>query len=330
MENRYILSKTGPGVHIANATKDGQTVPVYMLENDGRASDWPTSKEGETKIFQRFLEKDKKLTRDDIAYLCDQFEKGETTVNIPRLSRKYEAALGAVQRRTCGDINFGAEVEVFPVMNKKHFVMSVFGTSQCGKSYFITQMVMKYPARGEGLVYLMTPSKQKEMIDTFEEEEISYAKIDLLEFRREIGRNMDPEDFIPGSIVIMDDIETFPETYTDEDGKERPMRRLYTNLRTQLMERGMSHQDLTVYSVSHRGLGGKITQSSVAESTYYVIFPRTNPNDVTNLLEKYGGLTKPVIRDLIDHKYPDVGGWVMYAKIPPKYAIWRHGVMALE
>ena len=133
------------------------------------------------------------------------------------------------------------------------------------------------------------------------------------------GKDLEIEDIPDGSVVVFDDLESFPKN----------IRKKYMDLRDTFLERGRGHSEgqkgISTITVSHNARNGNATKASIRESQYWVLFPTANKVDVKNLFKLYGGLDTKDIDLLMNQK----SRWCFFKKSIPQYAIGEHSIVVI-
>ena len=133
--------------------------------------------------------------------------------------------------------------------------------------------------------------------------------LDFVDFERENEKEFEFEDIVAGSICIFDDYQT----------ARKDLLPLYQELLDKIMERGR-HNSISCYVVSHNPLAGVKTKVAIRESTYMLVFPRSNPRDVRVLLKTYCGFSDNEIDQIMNIK----SRWALVKKTIPRYTLGEH------
>ncbi len=330
----------------------GRNRYVYLYPEDTETH-MTACKEERDKLFKQHLESDRKLSRQAIDAMCGYYERDLETAPEPELSRKYEEAKKFADNDVRKWLKFDDEMELEPVLNGR-VVNYVSGPSGCGKSYLIARNVANHlpPARvrdedddpddpdrePDPGIFLFSPLPSEEMKKIIEKAKGEIIHINMEEFEEECGRRFMAEDVPRDSVVIFDDIESYPD---DRDGEgprgpiKIPVKRRYTKMRDTILERGR-HQNIDVHTVSHNPMNGHETKASLREAPHWTIYPGAAPVDAAKILDKKARWPQGLINRILDLKLParvpkggKKEGWVWIHKDVPAYGVWQHGVFCV-
>jgi len=241
---------------------------IYIKEDSkDTIAEIGTSEDKKFEIFERYIEKDKKLLQSQINELKEAYKTRSKP--SPKLERKYEQALKFVDESLKHYLDFSKSVELNPIM-PSWYTMFISGTTGAGKSYYISELV-KY--NKPKLVFIMSPVKDDPVFRKMKPEPIY---IDLDSYYKEYDKIFEIEDLPPHSLLILDDIDTH------KNAKE------YQTIKIQALERAR-HIPFSVIVVSHNPLGGNVkhAKAQTLESHYYVVFPKANKAHAENFLRRY-------------------------------------------
>jgi hypothetical protein len=294
---------------IAVINEDKKDV-IYLKEEDDGEPEIETTEENKVRILKNYLHLDKKLNSSDIETLLIAY-KNQTRPDVKKLDRKYDDAVEFINHSLKTYLDFGTSSHLFPVVEDESYRIFVSGLSGSGKSYFISQFLKHNKPRVKGAgIFLFSPILEDKAYSGIK----NLIHLDLDEFKQEMkGEDLTIEDVPEGSIVVWDDVESFP----------KHSRKQYMDLRDIMLERGR-HRKISLITVSHNATNGNATKSSIRESQYWVLFPRHNSRDSKNILKIYGGLEKSEIDMVMALKTR----WVFYRKAIPKYLVAEHTVIA--
>jgi hypothetical protein len=286
--------------------EDNKKKFIYLKDDKGQEPEIDTTDSHKLKLFEKFLEADKKLTPSQIKELSHCYSTSSEPPS--KLERKYRDASLEVENSLKSELIFDQATSIFPIVDEPSYRMFVSGLSGSGKSTFISNFIKHNKPEA---VFLFSPIKQDKALDSIK----NLIRLDLEEFFEETGREIEPEDIPRGSTVIFDDVESF----------KKSIAKAYLEFRDILLERGR-HLDISTICVSHNATAGNLTKVSIREAQYWVLFPKFNSRDAKNILKLYGGLDTKQIGKILDMK----SRWVMYKKTVPKYAVGEHAVVAFD
>ena len=284
---------------------------IYLKDDKGQAAEIETTPEQRLKMFEKFLKMDKKLRQGEIDMMKRKYE-GQR-VDLPdKLLRKYEDANDYVEKSLKKELDYGLQTEIFPIIEDESYRKFLSGLSGSGKSFYISKFLKHNKPTKEGAgIFLFSPVQNDEALSNVK----NLIHLELDELERKLKREFLVEDIPEGSVVIFDDIESYP----------KPEAKRYMQLRDIIAERGR-HRKISLISVSHNATNGHATKVQIRESQYWVLFPKFNARDTRNLLKIYGGLDKSEIDKIMNMNTR----WLLYRKAVPKYAIGQHSVLALD
>jgi DNA replication protein DnaC len=284
---------------------------IYLKEDKGQPAEIETTPEQRLKMFEKYLKLDKKMRQSDITLMKQKFEGDK--VQLPdKLIRKFEDASEYVEKSLKKDLDYGFDTEIFPIIEDESYRMYISGLSGSGKSHFIANFLKHNKPTTEGSgIFLFSPIQNDKAMESIK----NVIHLDLAEVENELGRELAAEDIPEGSVLIFDDIESFPKSVSKR----------YMEFRDICLER-LRHRKSSTITVSHNATNGHSTKVSIRESQYWCLFPKFNARDTRNLLKVYGGLDKNEIDRIMSMNTR----WLLYRKSVPKYAIGSHGVIALD
>jgi hypothetical protein len=284
---------------------------IYLKEDKGQPAEIETTPAQRLKMFEKYLKLDKKLRQSEIDLMKRKYDSEK--VDLPdKFLRKYEDASEYVDKSLKKDLDYGLDTDIFPIIEDESYRMYVSGLSGSGKSYFIAQFLKynKPTTEGSG-IFLFSPVTNDKAMESIK----NIIHLSLDEIEAELKRDFQVEDIPEGSIVIFDDVESYPKLIAKQ----------YMELRDIIAERGR-HRKISLISVSHNCMSGNATKVQIRESQYWVLFPKFNARDARQILKTYGGLDKKEIDRIISMNTR----WLLYRKAVPKYAVGSHGVIALD
>ncbi|NCX04317.1 MAG: hypothetical protein EBW68_00870 [Actinobacteria bacterium] len=292
--------KPADGVLIAISETD-PNLKLYMTP-DKDDTDVDTSLENKIKIFTNYLKTDKKTSIKDIREMTESFKEGLETHPNPKLDRKYENATAFVYDSLKHFLQYPASTKLFPVVQRtKPYTIYITGMRGSGKTYFVKQFLKLNRDKSRPVVF----------ISPFPDDESMKGLKDILPFdpdeiEQELGRPVTIEDFPEKAIIVFDDLEGFP---------KKKMVRL-DDLRDKALTMGR-HLGLSVISICHNPMEGNRTRTAIRESQYYVLFPQSNPRDISVLLSTYAGYSNSMINEIIQSG----SRFVFVNKSAPRYWI---------
>ena len=303
------------GVHIANLqlNEDGKKPQIrkLFLEDDEDGDKLPnifTTKDNLVQIFKKKLELNKKLSFNDIEELTKSYQNDDLIYklnNEGKLSRVYSETKRYADNSTKHYLDFGKDETVMPCFPEPSVRVFVSGLSGSGKSTMIQNLILNNPPKGDGFVFLFSPIEEDQSLSKIKK----LIHLDFSDFERENEKEFEFEDIPAGSICIFDDYQTAP----------KHLLPLYQELLDKIMERGR-HNSISCYVVSHNPLAGAKTKVSIRESTYMLVFPRSNPRDVRVLLKTYCGFNDHEIDQIMNIR----SRWALVKKTVPRYTFGEH------
>jgi len=290
---------------------------IYVKEcSFSSPPDITTTIENKVNILESFLRRDTRILKKDMIEMVNAYKNGirDFNSNSLHLNKLYDKALEYVNESLKRFMNFNDKTFLYPVLSKEKSIrVFVSGSSGSGKSYYISQLIKNnFPP--SQLVYLFSPIE-----DDVSFEGLNIFQIHLETFEEIFGHPFKIEMLDDGknpSIVILDDIETIANP---------KIRRMYLDVRDQLLERGRSHSGgygISTFTISHNPMGGSLTKSSIRESDSFILFPASNARDTRVLLERYSGIEKKDIAEIL--KLNTRG--IFIKKTVPSYFVSQHNV----
>ncbi len=284
---------------------------IYLKEDKGQPAEIETTPEQRLRMFEKFLKADKKLRQSEIDMMKQKYQGDK--VELPdKFIRKFEDADEFVEKSLKKELDYGFENELFPIVDDESYRMFVSGLSGSGKSHFLAQFLKHNKPTVEGAgIFLFSPVENDKALSSVK----NLIHLNMEEMETKLKREMEIDDIPVGSVVIFDDVESFPKYIAKK----------YLELRDIIAERGR-HRKISLMSVSHNATNGHATKVQIRESQYWVLFPKFNLRDARNLLKIYGGLDKTDIDRIMSMNTR----WLLYRKAVPKYAVGQRGVIALD
>jgi hypothetical protein len=294
------------GTKIAMINKDPKKCIYIKEDSKDIEAEIETSEEKKLEIFERYIEKDKKLLQSQINELIEAYKTKSKPSS--KLERKFEQAIKFVNNSLKFYLDFPKTTELIPIM-PSWYTMFVSGTTGAGKSYYLAELV-KY--NKPKFIFIMSPVKDDPAFKKMKPEPIY---IDLNSYYNEYEKLFEIEDIPPNSLLILDDIDT------DKNAKE------YQTIKVQALERAR-HIPFSVIVVSHNPLGGNVkhAKAQTLECHYYVVFPKANKTHAENFLSRYvTGRDKEKLEELMNI---DTRG-LLIKKTYPSYYLGQHTVGVL-
>jgi hypothetical protein len=284
---------------------------IYLKDDKGQSAEIETTPEQRLKMFEKFLKLDKKLRQAEINLMKEKYDGRK--VELPdKLFRKFEDASEYVENSLKKHLDYGFESELFPIIDDDSYRMFVSGLSGSGKSHFIAQFLKHNKPTEEGSgIFLFSPVQNDKALSSVK----NLIHLDLDEVEKELKKEFEVEDIPTGSIVLFDDIESYPKYQAKK----------YMELRDIIAERGR-HRKISLISVSHNCMAGNATKVQIRESQYWILFPKFNARDARTILKVYGGLDKNDIEKIMSMNTR----WLLYRKAVPKYAVGQRSVLSMD
>ena len=161
----------------------------------------------------------------------------------------------------------------------EHQMITVFGQSGSGKSYWISKFCKEARKIKKNIpIYLISRVDKDEAFDVGFSPAIRRIPID----EKILLQPMEPTDFPEGSIIICDDYAMIADL---------TKRKAIKDFVNKLVETGR-HQKLITICVFHKSLSGRDTMALHSESTMAVLFPRSNLNECQKYLKTYLSFNK--------------------------------------
>lgn len=207
------------------------------------------------------------------------------TNNVPKSSKLqqyfYESANKLIEIQKKELIIHNDDNSIFSIIPNPdiHNMITVFGQSSSGKSYWISQYLKAFRnIKTKIPIYLISRVDEDKAFDIgFEPKIIRVAIDDSI-----IETPIETIDFPYGSIIVCDDYATIA------NEKRRKAIKEFVNKCT---ETGRHHA-ITLICVFHKALSGRDTVALHSESTMAVLFPRANKTESDKYLTNYCSFTK--------------------------------------
>ena len=281
---------------------------IYLKEKESDGGDIETTDEHKLNLFKKFIKGNKKLRMSEIDMFLRKY-KNEDEVLPDKFQRIYEDTVEAVEDSLKHHLDFESTAKVFPIIEDSSYRMYVSGLSGSGKSTAIAQFLKNNMPKDTAGIFLFSPVKNDSSLASIK----NLIHIDLFEIAEMLKRPLSIEDFPRGSVLIFDDVESYP----------KAIAKVYMQFRDIALERGR-HLDISTITVSHNATSGNITKVSIRESQYWLLFPSFNRRDVKNILKIYGGLDEDEIDKIMRMNTRSV----LYRKTVPKYAVGSDSVIS--
>ena len=238
------------------------------------------------------------LSKQEYHVLIDRVSEGKPVIeNSSRTLKKAYLEIERVMHdklKKCLEFAPSEDIFLKPVYdttpNRKNQILTMFGSSGCGKSWKVNDALVRNPAILSNLV----PSV---FIFSSVDEDPSYDGLRRLYGAKFIHK--DPRDLTPSdldvrtydkkSVLIFDDINSIGDKRT---------RQLIINFRNNLLEIAR-HKSLVVISTEHLFHNRVHTQKLRNSSAYMCLYPRNSPKALDDVLENVMNLNRYQRVDLI-------------------------------
>lgn len=236
----------------------------------------------------------------------------ELIENNEKIPKKYERLISVAKellnRRKGLEIKIH-DGDVYPLPSSKRECVYIAGPSGSGKSTFAGQYARLYRNMfPKNKIYIFSRLTEDKALDKIPD--VKRVKID----ERFLEVTMEPKD-MENSLVIFDDIDTI---------REDKIKKAVYALKNDLLETGR-HQNVYVVITSHLINNFKQTRTILNESNKIVVFPNTNNYSIKYVAEKYCGMSKKQIVEMM--KLPT--RWVCIHKDIPRHIIYQKGIYLL-
>lgn len=307
------ISKKKDNQSIAVAKTGDHEFFIDLIEDKREDDSLDCGLEIKKSVFNSYLKSDKKLSLKEIKEMTKDFEEGKHECQNEKLGRKYDMALEYVNESLKKFLTYGEDTTLFPIIDeKKPFSLYITGMRASGKSYFTREFLKKNKPKDTQIV-LISPFEDDPSLKG-----LTLIKFDLDEVEGMLERDFTCFDFPEDAIIVFDDIEGFP----------KAQNKAINALRDACLSVGRHHgsRGLSVISIVHNPMGGNATKVPLRESTYFVLFPKSNSRDVRVLLKTYGGYTDDKIKEILNTK----SRWVFVSKTCPSYWVSQQQVRLLQ
>lgn len=159
------------------------------------------------------------------------------------------------------------------------------GPSQCGKSYYIANLVKEYiDYTSKPRVFLFSNTKDDSNLDKFKE--VQRFELDN-EF---VADPMTPEE-LENSLVIFDDVDSIP---------DKKLKKVILTLRDSILTKGR-HNGISCICSNHQLADGHETKTMLRESQFITLFPQFSPKSkIIYLLKSYSNMDDSEIAEALD------------------------------
>lgn len=188
-------------------------------------------------------------------------------------------------------------------------VISCFGTSGSGKTFFCSQWIKLYkkifPDRP---FYLVSEVQEDESLDKREPLRIS-IDASLIKAPVDVSK-------LGSCVFLLDDVDCI---------KQKKLRDAVYGMRKELLNTGR-HYEISTICTNHALLGKEETKDCIRESQYVVIYPRYNTSShIKTFLDKYLGLSKLMIQYILTRP----SRWICIHKQAPMFALTENEIFSL-
>ena len=303
--------KSGQPIAIIEGNKDKK----IFFKDASKDSDpeLDTSPEQKLKMFRKYLMRDDKLKKSEIDMLSDFYKNNEIELKDRKMNKFYEKATDYVNIALKRHLDFGDNINLFPIITQPSYRCLISGLSGSGKSHFASEFLkINKPKKGGG-IFLFSPVENDSSI---KQKNIIHIKLENYEMEYE--KKFELEDLPAGSVCIFDDCDTYDKKY----------RNFYIDVRNALLERGRhlgNEIGVSVIVIQHQALAGMRNRSDIVlrECEFYCIFPKYNVRDSQLLLKNYTSISNEKVKEIMDI---DNSRWVFIKKSVPSYYISQHDI----
>lgn len=197
--------------------------------------------------------------------------------------------------------------------NMQRDAIVIFGQSGSGKSYWANNYCRLYHSLYPKNNIIMITCNEK-IDETFKG--LPYKRLLLNDTEKVKNMKYDEATF-KNSLVILDDIET----------NNKEIKKFARNLRDILYEKSRKHKTV-ILSIIHRALQSNHTITQNNECTGVVIFPRKNPRESRNILDRYFDLDGNTIKEIMNEKR---NSWSIYVhKEYPRFYLTEKKIKMID
>ena len=197
--------------------------------------------------------------------------------------------------------------KIQPIPPNKHWAMSVYGASGCGKSTFVGKFMTEFKRMHKTKPIYVFSSITDD--PAFKKAKPTYIKLDdtIMEDPFMVSE-------FANSLCVFDDLESLP----------NHLFKALNKFRDQCLEIGR-HSKINTISINHVIQGGHLTKRLQNESNITVIYPRTNFSAIEKLAKGQYGFTKNEIQKIKDMS--KVSRWVLISRDYPTYIMSENEIM---
>jgi hypothetical protein len=299
--------KSGTPIAIINNNKDKQ---IYYKESErNEEAEIDTDKDQKIKILKNYLSRNDTLKNSEIQTILDAYSAGSILPNKVH-QKLLEKGIDYVNKSLKRYLDFGKNVNLFPIITEPSYRMLVSGGSGSGKTFFVSEFLKVNKVKKSAGIFIFSPFDADESIQIKD-----IIKIKLETYEQEYEREFNIEDLPQYSVCILDDVFSYKKDY----------RQLYIDVMEQLYERGR-HLNISTIMIQHNPMMGANGKIQLRDSMYYTVFPKYNLRDTKALLKSYTGITTEQLQELLDTD----SRWVFLKKSIPNYWVSQHEIGLLH
>lgn len=319
------LKKQGEDSKLIARIKKGKIrTPVYLVKN---SSSNDLKKGFDYEAVEEKM-KDMKLKSRQRVQLFNELEEAFESKADPKtfqynkpLFELYKFCQKESSDETCMKLKAGEQFEILPSdIPKKSGRYYICGMSESGKSWISKMLIENYhemfPKRK---IYVISSLKEDETLDECKK---LFERINYETFLDDEPTLEEFSDDGKGSLILFDDYDTIGK------GNDKKVGDILQKFIDQCCQMGR-HENITTLMSTHFLTNYKLSSIKLAESNYFVVFPRNTANKkLSYLLETYASLEEPQVK--IIKKMGKSSPWVLVSRIFPKYCISEKEIRILE
>ena len=220
----------------------------------------------------------------------------------------FESAMEIIKEQASKNIKI-TEGKIQPAIPMRHYCLSVFGASGCGKSTFVGKWMLEYKKKYKDRpIYVFSSITDDE---AFKKAKVTYIKLD----NSILSDPFMVSEFNNG-LVVFDDLESLSNELFQAVNK----------FRDQMIET-CRHHGTQVISINHLIAGGHQTKRLHSEATHTVLYPRTNVAAISKYCKAQYGMSNDEIKDLV--AMGKSSRWVLISRDYPSYVISENQVKVM-
>lgn len=304
---------------ISKGKNNGKNVYLVRNNEDGKIKkDFDYDALDEKMKTMRIKPREKVKLFNELAELFDKKTDPKGLVSTDHnLVELYKFICDVGSDETSFKLEHGSSFELMPNDDPdKTARYYICGMSESGKSWISRMLIDNYhslfPKRS---IYVISSLKQDETLD---ESKKLFTRINYETFMEEPPTVEEFSDDGAGSLILFDDYDTIK-------GKVGAVLQTFID---QCCQMGR-HQNITTIMSTHFLTNYKLSSIKLAESNYFVVFPRNTPTKkLSYLLETYASLEESQVKEI--KKMGKTSRWVMVSRVYPKYAISENEIKILE